>query len=663
MSPLTEDILERGPPAVAALITNNDDHDVPNLIANQEHISPSTNDHPAWDTCATEDSITNKRKTAPPPSDDNNTTTLENFLRITSCAIMSTPPLWTTSSHAKDPDDHMWCNYAAFEEPMSRTEALRQHDGHFWQEAMNEEILGCYNNGTWTEVDSKPWMNLISTKWVFKKKRGPDGEITRYRARLVVKGFGQWAGWDFGAIFAPVVRYSTIRMILALCAHYGLHKRHLDAPKAFTQAPIDADIYIKPPSGCRLVDGKVFKLLKSLYGLKQGAERWWKYLSAFLIEIGFTQCISDTCLFYLIISPTEFAIMTVYADDLLLCTTHIQLNQDIVAKLFNKFQVTDEGDFTWSLGMHITTSADRHTISIDMERYTIDILARFNFDNEPISPIPMDPLVRFSADNCPTSDEAKTLMQQYPYRPALGCLMFLMLVFRMDIAFPTISLSRFAHNPAKSMWLAMKKIYQYIKGTASIKLTYSRIIDSLNPLHSLHRCRLGSVIGYVTMMSGGAISWLSAFRQPGLSTCEVEYYGMSAVATEVVSHTHLLNELKPIQWVTNSENIQSQDVPPVTIHTDNNSALQVANNPIFHKRMKHTHIRHHVVRKFIKEHIIRYQHIYSASNCSDMMVKALPKAILRKHRAFTFGPSPAPAIVYNTEEQHRHNYPPVTNSH
>jgi hypothetical protein len=585
---------------------------------------------------------------------------LQQFVHLMSFAMSSSlPDIQTIHGHDESTADYaLHCNLCVFDEPLTRAEAMRQPDAHLWQEAMNEEVSWCYNK-TWIEVNVEPWMNVLTSKWVFKRKRGNDGDITRYRARLCVRGFGQIPGLDYGAIFAPVVRYTTIRILLALCAHYGLYKTHLDAPKAFTQADLDTPLYMRAPTGVNLAPGKVFKLLRSLYGLKQGAMRWWTILSAFLLSIGFTQCVADPCLFYLVITPLSFAIVSVYVDDLLLCTTSEDLKATIVKKLYDRFQITDEGDFTWSLGMHITTSSDRHTITIDMERYTTNIIARFNFDGYTSMPIPMDPTARFSLADCPTTEKAKAAMFQYPFREALGSLMFLMVVFRMDIAFPTISLSRFASNPSENMWKAMRQIFRYLKGTVDIVLTYSRMMDTLNPLMLAYTdadwCSNDfdfrrAVIGYIVFLSGAAVSWMTKFNRPGLSTAEVEYHGMGAVSTEVVSHTHLLNELVPIQWVSNSEHSQSADVDPISIHCDNASARQVALHPHMHKRMKHLEIRYHIIRKFVQCLIIRFQLVSGVDNCSDMMVKANAKASLRKHRTVAFGPFTAPDLVYTPEE-------------
>jgi hypothetical protein len=360
-----------------------------------------------------------------------------------------------------------------------------------------------------------------------------------------------------------------------------------------------------------------------------------------------------------VITPDSFAIVSVYVDDLLLCTTDEAIKADITAKLHERFQITDEGDFTWSLGMHITTSADRHTITIDMARYVTNVLAKFHFDKLTAVDIPMDPTARFSIKDCPTTDSDKAAMLQYPFREALGSLMFLMVVFRMDISFPTISLARFSHNPSYKMWLALIQVFRYLKGTIDITLTYSRMTDTRNPLmlaftdadwssNDLDFRR--AVIGYIVFLAGAAVSWMTKFNRAGLSSCETEYHGMGAVACDVVSHTHLLNELAPLQWVSDSEVHQSEKSDPITIHCDNASARQIALHPHMHKRMKHTHIRHHVIRQFVQWLIIRFQLCTGANNCSDMMVKAEPKKTLRKHRATAFGPYAGPNMVYSPEE-------------
>jgi hypothetical protein len=163
------------------------------------------------------------------------------------------------------PDDMFdYSKFACFDEPLSTAEALRAPDRDFWCAAMEEEVNSFFDNGTWVVVRIDPSWNLLRSRWIFKRKLRKDGSIERYRARLVAKGFMQRSGIDYGEIFSPVVRYSTVRIILALCAHYGLYKRHFDAPKAFTQADLDTPCYMKAPTCVKIPKGSCLMLKKSV---------------------------------------------------------------------------------------------------------------------------------------------------------------------------------------------------------------------------------------------------------------------------------------------------------------------------------------------------------------------------------------------------------------
>ena len=144
---------------------------------------------------------------------------------------------------------------AVFDEPLSYAEARRGPEWEKWKESIEEELEGLSKQRTWSVVDIPEGANLMKTKWVFKKKKTKEGTIERYRACLVCKGYSQVHGVDYDQTFSPVVRHSTMRIVLGLCAQYGLHTRHFDTPKAFPQADIDYDCYIRAPVGTRLPPG------------------------------------------------------------------------------------------------------------------------------------------------------------------------------------------------------------------------------------------------------------------------------------------------------------------------------------------------------------------------------------------------------------------------
>src|SRR5205823_4523038 len=118
-------------------------------------------------------------------------------------------------------------------EPLSYREALESPDVNLWITAMEEEIAALHRNNTFTEVERPANRKIVDCKWVFKIKRRSDGSIERYKARLVAKGFSQIPGLQYDEVFAPVIRYESLRLLLALSAHNNWIPRQFDIKSAF----------------------------------------------------------------------------------------------------------------------------------------------------------------------------------------------------------------------------------------------------------------------------------------------------------------------------------------------------------------------------------------------------------------------------------------------
>uniref|UniRef100_A0A803QCY3 Integrase catalytic domain-containing protein n=1 Tax=Cannabis sativa TaxID=3483 RepID=A0A803QCY3_CANSA len=158
-------------------------------------------------------------------------------------------------------------------EPTSVAEALAQKG---WNKAMNEEIAALKTNKTYVLVPPAPSQNLIGNKWVFREKFNLDGTLQRLKARLVAKGFHQRLGIDFGETYSPVIKASTVRIILAIAVSKGWDIRQLDINNAFLNGTLEEDVFMAQPEGFE-EKGKehfVCKLNKSLYGLKQALRAW-----------------------------------------------------------------------------------------------------------------------------------------------------------------------------------------------------------------------------------------------------------------------------------------------------------------------------------------------------------------------------------------------------
>ena len=169
-----------------------------------------------------------------------------------------------------------------------------------WQSAMREELDALHAQGTWDLVPLPPAKNLVGCKWVYRIKKNADGSIARHKARLVAKGFSQEEGIDYNETFSPVVKPTTVRLVLALAAQFNWSLRQLDVTNAFLHGLLHEEVYMTQPQGfvSKLHPSDfVCRLKKSLYGLKQAPRAWNERFTSFLPSLGFQASPADPSLF------------------------------------------------------------------------------------------------------------------------------------------------------------------------------------------------------------------------------------------------------------------------------------------------------------------------------------------------------------------------------
>lgn len=509
-------------------------------------------------------------------------------------------------------------------DPTTVEEAMASTYSSRWKEAMEAEFTSLLENNTWTLVRLPEGRNAIANKWVFKTKYGSDGSIDRHKARLVVKGCAQRKGIDYEETFSPVVRYDSIRFLIAMAAKLDLDIDQMDAVTAFLQGDLHEEVFMKQPDGMQDGSDRVCRLNKSLYGLKQSSRVWNEKLAQALLNAGLLCSKMDTCVFYRV-KGDDILIVAIYVDDLLVFASNRATKERLKHQLMSEFKMTDNGEAKFVLGMEIERDRVSGTISVCQRKYIRDVLDRFGMsDCNPVS-TPVDINQKLSKEMAPTDAAGREEMMQVPYQEAVGSILYAAMVSRPDIQYAVNMVSRFNQQHGKPHWLAVKRILRYLRGTMNAKLVYNRHADSAH-LHGFCDADWGgddvdrrSTTGYVFLLQGGAITWGFKKKQTvALSTTEAEYMAMSMATQEAVHLRSLYNEIFG----------DKSYVEHVPIFGDNKSAISLSEKAsVFHTRTKHIDIRHHFVREKINDGIIKFIYTPTSSQTADCLTKGVNQNI------------------------------------
>lgn len=250
---------------------------------------------------------------------------------------------------------------------------------------MLAEYQALIKNQTWILVPSQSSYNIVGCKWVFRIKYNPDGTLKQYKARLVAKGFHQRPGIDYSETFSPVIRPTTVRLILSLAISQGWSLRQLDVNNAFLQGTLTETVYMTQPPG--YVDSHnpnhVCKLTKAIYGLKQAPRAWYIELKTFLLSYGFSNSISDPSLFIYQHGSQCFYLL-VYVDDIIITGPSPAHLNTFISTLASRFSLKDLGSLSFFLGVEVIPNA--HGLFLNQTKYISDLLHRYNMDTcNPVS--------------------------------------------------------------------------------------------------------------------------------------------------------------------------------------------------------------------------------------------------------------------------------------
>jgi hypothetical protein len=493
--------------------------------------------------------------------------------------------------------------------PNSFEEAIHGKQSREWKLAIKDQLCSLEANHTWEVVDKPKGANLISTKWVFKVKMLPNGQIDKYKARLCARGFTQEYGVDYFETFAPVIRMESLRILLAIAATLDWEIHQMDVVSAYLLGDLEEEAYIEVPEGLEIPHGKALKLVKGMPGLKQSGRVWNKKITDFFKEHGLKKLPADHSVFA---NKQRTLIVALYVDDLLLFSKTVGEIQPLKKALSSTFEMKDLGEAKYVLGISITRNRSKRTLIIDQEHYVRNVLQEHGLENGKTVKTPVE-----GYSNLVAIQQGEPLTDIKAYQRLLGRLNWLVRACRPDIAFAVQKLSQFSHNPgAKHMGVA-QRLLRYLSGTRKYGIKYTGqqglagYTDSDYAADSSRR----STMGYIFLLAQGAVTWSSKMqRSVSTSTAEAEYHALAYAGKEAVWIRNLLEQLGFIQE------------QPTTIYGDNQGALALTENPEFHARTKHIDVSAHYIRELIEDQIVKLEYKPTNEMLADCLTKPLKAA-------------------------------------
>ena len=313
----------------------------------------------------------------------------------------------------------------------------------------------------------------------------------------------------------------------------------------------------------------------------------------------------------------DMLIVLIWVDDIIIGCSDDKMLKNFKQSLTEKFKMTDLGDIKWFLGM--TFECNEEFIEINQTRYIHKILERFGMSDCYPSKTPCD----VSLSNTSHFDSAE-LTDAKKYREMVGSLIYIMIGTRPDLSYVVTKLSQYMSQPNVAHFNAAKRVLKYLKGTADYSLKFHRSDDPILLLgfsdsdwgNSEDR---KSITGYCFKLqnSGPLISWKSKKQSVvALSSCEAEYIALTHTVQEAKFLKQLIYDILCL-------NVECH------IGVDNQGAILLSKNPVFHQRSKHIDIRYHYIRDEISKGNINIFYVQSCDNLADIFTKPMSSQKIR----------------------------------
>eukprot|EP00798_Chlamydomonas_sp_ICE-L_P001947 gene1947-biopygen14772 len=439
-----------------------------------------------------------------------------------------------------------------------------------WRLAMKEELASLEAHHTWL-LTPRTNQKVLDTRWIFTKKLGTNGEVVRYKARYVVKGFMQRPGLEYSDVYAPVTSKTTLRVLLAAVAARNMHIKQVDIKTAFLLGELEPELELF----CSQPEGFEVK-----------GEGLWHYVLT-------------------------------YVDDFLICVHHLSLYRALLKAMEDAgwtYKELGTPEQFLSLDMQVTVDDKERCTQIILSQHSAitDLCKRFDFTTakETYS----TPMV--SGDFTSDAVKSKLLPNNKLYISLIGSFIYLSTCTRPDIAFAVSTLSRFSANPTEAHWKAAKRLLIYLRDHRYLGICYKSGAGSELTVFSdssFGECKLSrrSQTGVAILSAGSLISW-SSKRQitPAVSTGKAEYQALATTAREVIWLKYLRADMGFPSSV-------------VTIQCDSTGAISWTGDWKLEPKAKHIDVIHHYIQCLVDDGRVKVVYINTKENKADPFTKGL----------------------------------------
>ena len=480
---------------------------------------------------------------------------------------------------------------------------------------MDEELKSLNEN----HVFGPPMTSLprgqkgISSKWVYVIKRDERGKLLRYKSRLVARGFTQREGIDYTRTFAPVMKQSLLRAVLAEANNENWDIEQIDIKTAFLYGELDETIYLKLP------DGTFHLLQRAIYGLKQAGRQWYSRFNSSLERFGLKRLHGDPCCYHMN-KGNDILIAMIHVDDVIITGSRPETIRIFKKALRDEYRMTDMGPIKHCLGWEITRDREQRILTISQMQYIEELLRTYGVKSH-------------KTKSCPASSaltlrplEKTSPRIDRPYLELLGAVLYIANSTRPDLAYSVSELSRYSSHPGRNHWNELKRILYYLNETKEHGLVYKGkkspvIIGFVDASYARCPITRKSRHGAVLLHSGGAVDWRSQMQKiVATSSMEAEYVGLCTAVKMACWLQSCMHEL------------QLSRQSKITIGMDNQSAIIFAEEQIVQDRSKHIDIKFHYTREQIINGLIGLQYVPTNKLPADMLTKPLPGTSIRIFR-------------------------------